>query len=169
MKYFLLQRLHSKNHNLDKFDFLDEYSTKIETFLPNYSLSDREKTKNPELPINSLHLSTRLFLENFSSQRVKSLSPTKYSSIISTLVTLRRDKFFNLFDVCLNSKSLLVKLASSKLIGHSELSFNLNSVSDDSLLINNISKPLVLKGTKIVLLSKCSHVLAKEHNRRIAQ
>ena len=164
MKYFSLQRLHSKNRNLDKFDFLDEHSTIIESFSPNCLLSSQEKVKDSGSSTNSSHLTTRLFLEGFSSQRVKSSISKNYSSSVSTLVTLRKSKLFDFFDVCLNSKFLLTKTVLDKSIDYSKFNFKLNLITDDTLLLNNTFKLLIDREIKVFLLHKSPFILTRYFN-----
>lgn len=154
MEHFLLQRLYSKSHSLDKFDFLDKHSTIVRPLLPSCLLSSQEKPENSERPVNSSHLPTRLFLESFSSQRVKSLASKKYSSDISTLTTLRKNSLFNILDVCLNSKFLLTKTVLGKSADHFKFNFILSSILDDSLLLNSTSKLLGGREVKVFLLHK---------------
>lgn len=161
MKHFSLQRLHLKSCNLDKFDFLDEYSTTIDIPLTNCLLTSREKTKDSEFSFGPSHLSTLILLEGFSSQRLKFLVPKKYSSGGFVLATLRKDKLFNFFDICLNSKFLLTKTVSDNI---SKFGFRLNSVPHDNLFINNTSKLLVSKEVKILLLYKSSPILSRYFN-----
>ena len=164
MKHFSLQRLHLKSCNLDKFDFLDEYSTTVDTPLPNCLLTSQEKTKDSEFSFNSSRLSTFLLLEGFSSQRLKLLAPEKYSSGGSVLVTLRKNKLYNFFDTCLNSRFLLTKVLSSKLPRFSKFSFRLDSIPDDNLFVNNTSKLLAGKEVKLLLSYKSLPILSRYLN-----
>lgn len=161
MKYFLLQRLHSKSHNLDKFDILDEQSTSTEPLLFNCTLSSQDKIKNTDSTINSFHPTTRLFLEGFSSQRMNFSPSKKYSLSTSFSTVLRGNKFFNLLDICLNSKSLSMETVLDRSASHLKLNFKPNFTLEGSLLLNNTSKLLTGKYTKVTLLYNSSYTLIR--------
>jgi hypothetical protein len=105
MKLITRQRLHLKHHHIDKYDFLDKNVYILSDTTEECTLIKHFSLENPQEKNKGHWLSSLLAFEWFCAQKVvKQRKPNDlYQKQITTVVTLRKEKLFNLLDNCINS------------------------------------------------------------------